>query len=53
MAVATAIAVTLMGRVGFAVFATTYLLTELPLMLLAVLVFRSRVLSSQTAPEST
>jgi bile acid:Na+ symporter, BASS family len=53
VAVATAIAVTLMGRVGFAVFATTYLLTELPLMLLAVLVFRSRVLSSQTAPEST
>jgi BASS family bile acid:Na+ symporter len=52
VAVATAIAVTLMGRVGFALFATTYLLTELPLMLIAVLVFRSRLFSSQTARES-
>ena len=33
VAVATAIAVTLLGRVEFAVFATTYFLTELPLML--------------------
>jgi bile acid:Na+ symporter, BASS family len=52
VAVATAIAVTLMGRIGFAVFATTYLLTELPLMLIAVLVFRSHLFSSQTARES-
>lgn len=42
VAVATAIAVTLLGRVEFARFATTYFLTELPLMLVAVAVFRSR-----------
>jgi ACR3 family arsenite efflux pump ArsB len=53
VAIATAIAITLLGRVGFAVFATTYLLTEIPLMLLAVLVFRSRSVSSQIAREST
>ncbi|MEO8677993.1 MAG: bile acid:sodium symporter [Vicinamibacterales bacterium] len=53
LAVATAIAITLLGRVGFAVFATTYLLIEVPLMLLAVLVFRSRSVSSQIAREST
>jgi len=52
VAVATAIAVTLLGRVGFAVFATTYLITEFPLMLLAVYVFRSRAVSSQIARES-
>ncbi len=40
VAVATAIAVTLLGRVEFARFATTYFLTELPLMLLAIAVFR-------------
>jgi len=40
MAVATAIAVTLAGRIGFALFATTYFLTEIPLMLGAVLVYR-------------
>jgi BASS family bile acid:Na+ symporter len=40
--VATAIAVTLLGRVEFARFATTYFLTELPLMLVAIALFRSR-----------
>jgi len=42
IAVATAIAVTLAGRVEFAVFATTYFLTEAPLMLGAIIVFRRR-----------
>jgi BASS family bile acid:Na+ symporter len=42
VAIATAIAVTLLQRVDFAVFATTYFLVELPLMLAAVAVFRSR-----------
>jgi BASS family bile acid:Na+ symporter len=42
VAVATAIAVTLLGRVEFARFATTYFLTELPLMLVAIAAFRSR-----------
>ena len=41
IAVATAIAVTLAGRVEFAFFATTYFLTEVPLMLGAIAVFRS------------
>lgn len=40
VAVATAVAVTLLGRVEFAVFATSYFLTELPLALVAVTVFR-------------
>jgi BASS family bile acid:Na+ symporter len=40
VAVATAIAITLLGRVEFAIFATAYILTELPLMLGAVAVFR-------------
>ncbi len=40
VAVAAAIAVTLAGRVEFAVFATTYFLTEIPLMLGAIAVFR-------------
>jgi ACR3 family arsenite efflux pump ArsB len=38
--VAAAIAVTLAGRVEFALFATTYFLTEAPLMLGAIIVFR-------------
>ena len=42
VAVATAIAVTILGRVEFAVFATTYFLTELPLMLAAVTLHRAR-----------
>jgi len=40
VAVAAAIAVTLAGRVEFALFATTYFLTEAPLMLGAIIVFR-------------
>jgi BASS family bile acid:Na+ symporter len=40
--VAAAIAVTLLGRVEFARFATTYFLTELPLMLVAIVLFRYR-----------
>jgi bile acid:Na+ symporter, BASS family len=40
VAVAAAIAVTLLGRVEFARFATTYFLTELPLMLVAITLFR-------------
>jgi BASS family bile acid:Na+ symporter len=40
VAVAVAIAVTLLGRLEFARFATTYFLTELPLMLGAIAVFR-------------
>ena len=42
VAIATAIAVTLLQRVDFAVFATTYFLVELPLMLAAVVLFRWR-----------
>jgi BASS family bile acid:Na+ symporter len=38
--VATAIAVTFLGRLGFARFAATYSLVELPLMLAAVVLFR-------------
>ena len=37
MAVATAIALAFAGRVQFAMFATTYFLTEIPLMLCAIL----------------
>jgi bile acid:Na+ symporter, BASS family len=43
VAVATAIAVTLAGRVDFAYFGTTYFLTEVPLMLAAVAAFRARL----------
>jgi len=43
VAIATAIAVTILGRVDFAVFATTYFLTETPLLVLAVVVFRRGV----------
>lgn len=46
MAVAAAIALTLAGRVEFALFATTYFLTEIPLMLCAIVVYRR---SRQTA----
>jgi len=42
VAVATAIAVTLLGRIEFARFATTYFLTEVPLMLVAIALFRRR-----------
>lgn len=42
VAIATAVAVTLAGRVELAIFATTYFLTEMPIMLAAVAAFRSR-----------
>jgi BASS family bile acid:Na+ symporter len=42
VAIATSIAVTLLGRTEFAVFASVYFLTELPLMLAAVAVWRWR-----------
>ena len=44
-AVATTIAVTILGNVRFAVFATTYFLVEMPLMLAAVAIFRARTTS--------
>ena len=49
VAIATAIAVTLLGRVEFAVFATTYFLTELPLMLLAIAA-RRRLAGGEPSP---
>jgi BASS family bile acid:Na+ symporter len=42
VAIATAIAVTLLGRTEFAVFASVYFLTELPIMLAAVAIWRWR-----------
>jgi bile acid:Na+ symporter, BASS family len=42
VAIASAIAVTLLGRVEFAVFATIYFLTEMPIMLAAIALFRLR-----------
>jgi BASS family bile acid:Na+ symporter len=41
VAIATAIAVTLLGRIDFAVFATIYFLTEVPIMLAAIALFRA------------
>jgi len=49
VAIATAIAVTLLGRIDFAVFATIYFLTELPLMLLIIAAFRRFVPGSPSA----
>ena len=40
VAVATAIAVTLSGRVEFAIFGTAYFVTELPMMLGAIAIYR-------------
>jgi bile acid:Na+ symporter, BASS family len=40
VAIATAMAVTLLGRIDFAVFATIYFLTEVPIMLAAIVVHR-------------
>jgi ACR3 family arsenite efflux pump ArsB len=42
LGVAMAVAVTVLGRLEFARFAYTYFLTELPLMLAAVVFFRRR-----------
>jgi BASS family bile acid:Na+ symporter len=47
--VAAAIAVTLAGRIEFALFATTYFLTEAPLMLVAIIVFRRVSARAQAA----
>jgi len=41
VAVATAIAVTILGRIDFAVFSATYFLVELPLMLVLAVAFRT------------
>lgn len=49
-AIATAIAVTVIGEVRFAVFATTYFLVEMPLMLAAVAVFRARTRPDSNRP---
>jgi predicted Na+-dependent transporter len=46
--VATAVAVTTLGRVEFAVFATAYFLTQIPILLLGALFFRS---ARSEAPE--
>lgn len=48
--VAIAIAVTLLGHVEFARFAATYFLTELPMMLIAVSLFRAFQLRKTTRP---
>jgi BASS family bile acid:Na+ symporter len=51
--IATAIAVTILGRVEFAVFATAYFLAQVPILLAAVLVFRSmRVSDANKLPGS-
>jgi BASS family bile acid:Na+ symporter len=42
VAIATAIAVTVLGRVEFAIFATAYFLIEVPLLFTAVLLFRMK-----------
>ena len=51
VAVATYIAVTVLGRVEFARFAATYFLTEVPLMLAAVALFRRRHAGVDVRPE--
>jgi bile acid:Na+ symporter, BASS family len=55
VAVATTIAVALLGRVDFARFAATYFLTEIPLMLVAVALFRHRqaLIGARRAASST
>jgi ACR3 family arsenite efflux pump ArsB len=45
VAIATAVAVTLAGRIEMAVFATTYFLTEMPIMLAVVAWYRRRTYS--------
>jgi BASS family bile acid:Na+ symporter len=51
--VATAIAVTILGRLEFAHFAATYALVELPMLLAVVWIFRKAHRSSALAPPST
>ena len=48
--IATALAVTVQGRVEFAVFATAYFLAQVPLLVAAVLVFRSMQVADQINP---
>jgi BASS family bile acid:Na+ symporter len=50
VAIATAIAVTLLGRTEFAAFASVYFLTELPIMLAAVVVWRRMQGSPPASP---
>jgi ACR3 family arsenite efflux pump ArsB len=45
--IATAIAVTVLGRVEFAVFATAYFLAQVPILLLAVVVFRGMLVADR------
>jgi bile acid:Na+ symporter, BASS family len=52
LGVAMAVAVTMLGRVEFARFAYTYFLTELPLMLVAAVLFRRRHGQALTVPSS-
>jgi ACR3 family arsenite efflux pump ArsB len=46
VAIATAFAVTVLGQIQFAVFATTYFLVEVPIMLVAIGIFRWTTLTS-------
>ena len=49
VSIATAIAVTMLGRVEFAYFGAAYFITEVPLVLLAVAMFRRRQILLQRA----
>jgi BASS family bile acid:Na+ symporter len=49
VSIATAIAVTMLGRVEFAYFGAAYFITEVPLMLLAIAMFRRREILPQRA----
>jgi hypothetical protein len=49
--ISTAIAVTVLGRVEFAVFATAYFLAQVPVLLAAVLAFRRLRVADQTNPQ--
>jgi bile acid:Na+ symporter, BASS family len=50
VAIATAVAVTLSGRIELAVFATTYFLTEVPIMLTAIALYRWRSAEPTSRP---
>jgi hypothetical protein len=51
--VATVIAVTVLGRVEFARFAATYFVTEIPLMLAAVWLYRRYVAPGEARPRGS
>jgi bile acid:Na+ symporter, BASS family len=51
--IATAMAVTVLGRVEFAVFATAYFLVQVPLLLAAALVFRCMQVADEINPAGT